>query len=58
MSANSQGSGKTAQMRRLAWDFAGRLRDKYHNHMSWLTFFFNLHDLKILKLFTYLQPKQ
>ena len=25
----------TAQMRRLAWAFAGRLCDKYHNLMSW-----------------------
>ena len=34
--ANSKGSGKTARMRRLAWAFAGRLCDKYHNRMSWL----------------------
>ena len=36
MCANSEGSGETAQMRRLAWAFAGRLCDKYHNLMSWL----------------------
>ena len=36
MWANSEGSGETAQMRRLAWAFAGRLCDKYHNRMSWL----------------------
>ena len=29
-------SAETAHMRRLAWAFAGRLRDKYHNLMSWL----------------------
>ena len=37
MWANSKGSGKTAHMCRLAWAFAGRLCDKYHNLMSWLT---------------------
>ena len=36
---NSEGSGETAQMRRLAWAFAGRLCDKYHNLMSWLKCF-------------------
>ena len=36
MWANSEGSGETARMRRLAWAFAGRLCDKYHNLMSWL----------------------
>ena len=30
------GSGETSRMRRLAWAFAGRLCDKYHNLMSWL----------------------
>ena len=29
-------SGETARMRRLAWAFAGRLCDKYHNLMRWL----------------------
>ena len=36
MCANSEGSGQIARMRRVAWGFAGRLRDKYHNLMSWL----------------------
>ena len=36
MCANSEGSGETARMRRLAWAFAARLCDKYHNLMSWL----------------------
>ena len=36
MCANSEGSSETAQMRRLAWALDGRLRDKYHNLMSWL----------------------
>ena len=34
--ANSEGSGETARMRRLAWAFAGCICDKYHNIMSWL----------------------
>ena len=38
MWANSEGSDETTQMRRLAWAFAGRLCDKYHNLMSWLKF--------------------
>ena len=36
MCANSEGSGETVPMRRLAWAIAGRLCDKYHNQMSWL----------------------
>ena len=36
MCANSEGSGDIARMRRLAWAFAGRPCDKYHNLMSWL----------------------
>ena len=36
MCANSEGSGETARMHRLAWAFAGRLSDKDHNLMSWL----------------------
>ena len=36
MCANSEGSGETARIRRLARAFAGRLCDKYHNLMSWL----------------------
>ena len=35
MCANSEGSGKTAWMRRLVWAFAGRPCDKHHNLMSW-----------------------
>ena len=36
MYANSEGSGETARMRILAWAFADRLCDEYHNLMSWL----------------------
>ena len=36
MWTNSEGSGETARMRRLAWSIAGRLCDKYHTLMSWL----------------------
>ena len=36
MCANSEGSGETAQIRRQAWAFAGRLCDKYHDLISWL----------------------
>ena len=38
MCANSEGSGETAQMHRLAWTFTGRLCDKYHKLMSWLNY--------------------
>ena len=38
MSANSEGSGEFARMRRLAWAFGGRLSDKYHNLMRRLTY--------------------
>ena len=38
MCANSEGSGETAWMRRLARVFAGRLCDKYHNLLSWLIY--------------------
>ena len=38
MWANSEGSGETARMRRLAWAFAGRLCDKFHNLVSWLIY--------------------
>ena len=38
MCANSKGPGETARMRRLTWAFAGRLCDKSHNLMSWLSF--------------------
>ena len=40
--ANSEGSGETAQMRSLTWAFAVRLRDKYHNLMSWLIWMFTV----------------
>ena len=40
MCANSEDSGETARMRRLAWAFAGRLCDKYHNLMSWLIYLY------------------
>ena len=36
MCANSEGSGETARMQSLAWAFAVRLCDSYHNLMSWL----------------------
>ena len=36
MCTNSEGSGETAWIRRLAWAFAGRLCNKYNNLMSWL----------------------
>ena len=35
MCANSDSSGETARTCRLAWAFASRLCDKYHNLMSW-----------------------
>ena len=38
MCANSEGSGETARMRRLAWAFTDHLCDKYHNLMSWLIY--------------------
>ena len=38
MCANSEGSGETARMRRLARAFAGRLCDKCHNLMGWLNY--------------------
>ena len=38
MCANSEGSGETVWIRRLARAFAGRLCDKYHNLMSWLLY--------------------
>ena len=41
MCANSEGSGETGSMHRLAWAFAGRLIDKYHNLMSWLIHIFS-----------------
>ena len=41
MCANREGSGEIAPMRRLAWAFAGRVCDKYHNLMSWLKYSIN-----------------
>ena len=38
MCANSEGSVETARMLRLAWAFAHRLCDKYHNLMSWFLY--------------------
>ena len=38
MCTNSEGSGKTARMRKFTRAFAGRLCDKYQNPMSWLIF--------------------
>ena len=38
MCANSEDFGETAQMHSLAWAFAVRLCDKYHNLMSWLIY--------------------
>ena len=34
--ATREGPGETARMRRLAWAFADRLCDKYHNLMSFM----------------------
>ena len=48
MWANSEGSGETVQMRRLAWAFAGHLCDKYHNLMSCMT-----HLLLVITLFSF-----
>ena len=36
MCTNSEGSGETARMRRIAWALAGRLCDKYHNLLCWV----------------------
>ena len=38
MCVNSEGSGETERMHRLAWAFAGCLCDKYHDLMSWLIY--------------------
>ena len=47
MCANSNSSGETARMRRLAWAFAG----KYHNLMSWLKFLILTNYIIILFFF-------
>ena len=36
------GSGETVRMRSLAWAFAVRLCDKYHNLKSWLIYAFQI----------------
>ena len=36
--ANSEDSGETVRIRRLAWAIAGHLCDKHHNLMSWLKY--------------------
>ena len=46
--------GKTAQMRRFAWAFAGRLCDKYHNCMSWLNYDYDDHIYTAIKKYMYL----
>ena len=51
MCANSEGFGKTAQMRSLAWAFAVHLCDKYHNLMSWLICRFTFAFVDSLYLF-------
>ena len=43
MCANSEGSGETVRMRRLAWAFAGRLWYMSQNLMSWLILLIPLH---------------
>ena len=49
---NSEGSGKTAWMRRLAWAFACRWCDKYHNLMSWLNWWWlKLGFMPLLSIF-------
>ena len=45
---DSEGSGKTARMRRLAWAFAGRLCDKYQNLMSWLNSWGNVYLQRVV----------
>ena len=56
MCANSEGSGGTAQMRRLARAFAGRLCDKYHNLMSWLIHVLKFSDCSASNSATNNQP--
>ena len=51
MCANSEGSGETARMRRLARALAGRLCDKYHNLIFKLAYKY----FKPLKYFATLQ---
>ena len=51
MCANSESSGETAQMRRLAWAFAGHICDKYYNLMSRLNYCFRIDRLIIYLIF-------
>ena len=53
MCANSQGSGESERMRRLAWAFAGRLCGKDCNFMSWLNLGFKSHRNAIDKTQTF-----
>ena len=53
MCKNSEGSGETAQMRRLAWAFAGRLCDKYHNLMSRSLPFYLVYHVLSYSQYTY-----
>ena len=55
MCANSEGSGETARMRRLAWAFAGRLCDKYHYLMIWLNCFIGF-ALPCMDVLIFLNP--
>ena len=48
MCVNNEGTGKTAQMLRVAWAFAGRLCDKYHNLVHWLNCIVPLFHQKII----------
>ena len=50
MCANSEGSSKTAWMRRLAWALADCLCDKYHNLMSWNYLILCLHNIDTLNI--------
>ena len=44
-----EGSGETAQMRRLAWAFPGCLCGKYHNLMSWLIWEIHMKKQEVLQ---------
>ena len=50
MCANSECSGETARMRRLALAFAGRRCDKYKNLMNWLIYLF-LYSASLIRVF-------
>ena len=53
MFANSDCSGETARMRRLAWAFAGRLCGKCRNIMSWLICSLFQNDYALRKLYSF-----